>query len=59
MVQNSPVLVVSNRSSDSPSSNVDEDPDNHGEPEDDQRVHLLEIETPQIVNETHGQAGGD
>ncbi|KAK6138720.1 hypothetical protein DH2020_027539 [Rehmannia glutinosa] len=57
VVQNSPDLMVSNHSTDSPPSDVNEDPDYPGEPEDDQRAPQLEIETPQIVNETDAKAG--
>lgn len=51
----------SNHSSDSPSSDVvDEDHDNHQEPEkEDARVPQLDIEASQIVNGTHKQGGGD
>ncbi|KAL0414418.1 UNVERIFIED_CONTAM: Alpha-mannosidase I MNS4 [Sesamum radiatum] len=54
VVQDSPVLLISNYSSDSPPSDVDEDPDHHKEPKEDDGVPLLEIEAPRIVNETHG-----
>ncbi|KAL0376711.1 UNVERIFIED_CONTAM: Alpha-mannosidase I MNS4 [Sesamum calycinum] len=54
VVQDSPVLVISNYSSDSPPSDVDEDPNHREEPKEDQGLSLLEIEAPRIVNETHG-----
>lgn len=49
VVQDSPVY-----SSDSPPSDVDEDPDHCKEPKEDHGVPLLQIEAPRIVNETHG-----
>lgn len=54
MVENSStVLVVSNQSSDSPSSDADEDHDSHREPGEDQRAPQLDNETSQIVNVTN------
>ncbi|PIN08840.1 Mannosyl-oligosaccharide 1,2-alpha-mannosidase [Handroanthus impetiginosus] len=52
VVQNSPILLVANHSSDSPPSNADKDPDNHVEREEDQSPQL-ESETPQSVDEIH------
>ncbi|KAL0348938.1 UNVERIFIED_CONTAM: Alpha-mannosidase I MNS4 [Sesamum angustifolium] len=54
VVQDSPVLVISNYSSNSPPSDVDEDPNHCEEPKEDQGLSLLEFEAPRIVNETHG-----
>lgn len=51
--KSSTVLVVSNQSSDSPSSDVDEDHDNYHEPGEDQSAPQLDNETSQIVNVTN------